>query len=146
MFYITRIFYDQRNLIVGNILCLRQFKRKVTNNMSRNIIRKLNCRGFEKSRNSTLTLTKSKRSSSESLASLSQRGFQTHTLKSLCDLLAIIESQSDWLRAPSSNHQFLNPSWLILKAWDHFFKNTQTPKSAKFSVKTTKNIIFHLKL
>ena len=35
--------------------------------------------------------------------------FQTDALKSLCDWLALSDSTFDWLRTPSSKHQFENP-------------------------------------
>ena len=39
---------------------------------------------------------------------VTETGFQTDTLKSLNDWLTLSDSDFDWLRAPSTKHQFEN--------------------------------------
>ena len=44
-----------------------------------------------------------------------ERGFQTDTLKLICDWLALSDTIFDWLRAPSSKHQFENlPEYILV--------------------------------
>ena len=47
---------------------------------------------------------------------ISEIGFLTRVLRSLCDWLKIVQRGFDWLRAQSSKHQFGNPSERIIMA------------------------------
>ena len=118
LIYITRIFYHRSNrLNYRKILCCKELKRKVTT-MSRKIIRKLNCLGFKKASEFNLVMDEIETvilrlacfTVLNPVLGPSKTGFQARTLMSLCDWLTIIKLQSDWLRAPSSKHQFWNPS------------------------------------